>query len=120
MKAKTLWLVFAGGAIGSLLRAFFTTFGVNLWATLAVNVLGAAVLGLVQSAPRFSGDSKQAFWATGFCGGFTTLSGVVLFAVFGKTDDTGVVLAYLIATVVLGIAAFAVAARIGRAMRLND
>ena len=120
MKAKTLWLVFAGGAIGSMLRAFFTTFGVNLWATLAVNILGAAMLGLVQAAPRFSGDSILAFWATGFCGGFTTLSGVVLFAVFGKTDDTGVVLAYLIATVVLGVAAYALAARIGRSMPEND
>ena len=120
MKAKTLWLVFAGGAIGSLFRAFFTTFGVNLWATLAVNIVGAAVLGLVQSAPRFLGDSKQAFWATGFCGGFTTLSGLVLFTVFGKTDDTAVVLGYLIATVVLGVAAYALAALIGRSMRVND
>ena len=114
MKAKTLWLVFAGGAIGSIVRAFATSFGVDLWATLAVNIVGAAMLGLVQTAPRFAGESSQAFWSTGFCGGFTTLSGLVLFVVFGKTDDTGVVLAYVLATVALGVAAYAAFARIGK------
>ena len=114
MKAKTFWLVFAGGAIGSIARAFITTFGADVWATLAVNIVGAAVLGLVQTAPRFAGDNRQAFWATGFCGGFTTLSAVILITVFAKTDDTGVVLAYVLANIVFGIAAYAAFARVGR------
>ena len=117
MKAKTLLLVFAGGAIGSIARAFMTTFGANVWATLAVNVVGAAILGLVQNAPRFAGDNRQAFWATGFCGGFTTLSGIVLVTVFSKTDDTGVVVAYVLANILFGIAAYAAFAKIGKQIK---
>ncbi len=120
MKAKTLWLVFAGGAIGSIARAFLTTFGANVWATLTVNVVGAALLGLIQTAPRFAGEKRQAFWATGFCGGFTTLSGIVLVTVFAKTDDTGIVVAWVLANIVFGIAAYAAFAKIGKQMKAQN
>jgi len=96
-----------------------TTFGANVWATLAVNVVGAAILGLVQTAPRFDGAERQAFWATGFCGGFTTLSGIVIVTIFAKTDDTGVVLAYVLANILFGVAAYAAFAKLGNRLKVQ-
>jgi CrcB protein len=77
--AAGLALVAAGGALGSALRAALTwavaarTHGDTMPATLAANVLGSFVIGvLVQLAPADS--ATRLFLATGVCGGFTTFS----------------------------------------------
>ena len=116
MQARLVWLVFAGGAIGSLVRGFITAFGADLLSTLIVNVLGAAILGLIQHAPHFDGEAKQAFFATGFCGGFTTLSGVALFAVLGGAD-VALTVGYIALTVVASVAAYALWAYLGKSFR---
>ncbi len=74
-----LALVAAGGAIGSALRAALAwavtarTAGDTMPATLAANVLGSFVIGVVvQVAPADS--ATRLFLATGVCGGFTTFS----------------------------------------------
>ena len=80
-------LVFAGGAVGSLLRYIIgglleLTVGASMAGSLSlviVNVAGALALGVISSHPRFTSEDKQSFWAAGFCGGFTTMSGVALF-----------------------------------------
>ena len=118
MQARLVWLVFAGGAIGSLVRGFITAFGADLLSTLIVNVLGAAILGLIQHAPQFEGAGKQAFFATGFCGGFTTLSGVALFAVLGGAD-IAVTIGYVALTVVASVAAYALWAYLGKTFRTS-
>lgn len=116
MRNKTILLVFAGGAIGSLLRAFLTAFGADLTATFLVNFLGACALGLVQHAPQFDTPLKQAFYATGFCGGFTTLSGISLFFVFGNSNLM-VSTVFTVASVVAGLLGYWLWAKLGKTFR---
>lgn len=67
-------LVALGAAVGAPLRFVVASRldGRLPWGTLAVNVLGSALLGAL-SAAALSGDAR-ALLATGFCGGFTTYS----------------------------------------------
>ena len=85
MNAATLpysLLVFAGGGAGAVLRFWAGEWVKSFdwgrqfpWATLAINVLGSFMLGVVATA--FAGDDK-ACWrlllGVGMCGGFTTFS----------------------------------------------
>jgi CrcB protein len=81
------YLVFLGGGIGSVLRyAIGSALELSLGSSLAVsislvivNVAGALFLGIVSFHPHFSTKQNKAFWGSGFCGGFTTMSGVALF-----------------------------------------
>ena len=113
MQNLLVWLVFVGGAIGSLARALATYFGTDLSSMLLVNVFGAAVLGLIQHSDRFEGPAKQALWATGFCGGFTTLSGVAVAAVLAKLDPLTSV-GYVALTAVLAVGFYALATYLGK------
>lgn len=84
---KDFLLVFLGGALGALLR--YLVGGVlelTLGATnagsislLIVNVFGAAFLGYTTTNPSFASEDQRSFWSAGFCGGFTTMSGIALF-----------------------------------------
>lgn len=86
-KVNDYLLVFAGGGIGSVIRygvggLLEITFGSTMAGSLSlliVNVLGAMFLGLVSYHPAFSSDAQKSFWGVGFCGGFTTMSGVAIF-----------------------------------------
>jgi CrcB protein len=80
---KLLPLVFAGGALGTLLRYTIEILLGNLpqgqiIVTSIVNLLGAALLGFVSVHKYFSGQAKQSFWGVGFLGGFTTMSGLAV------------------------------------------
>jgi len=87
MTGKDFYLVFVGGAIGALLRytvggILELSIGSNFAGSLSlllVNVIGAMFLGIVNFHPRFASESKKSFWAAGFCGGFTTMSGIAIF-----------------------------------------
>lgn len=82
-------LVFLGGAIGSMLRhvlhdyiaGFFEFPQSEIIALSVVNLLGSYFLGLVIRHPLFFGNMRQAFFGTGFAGGFTTMSAVTMFIV---------------------------------------
>jgi len=80
---KLLPLVFAGGALGTLLRYTVEILLGNLpqgqiIVTSIVNLLGAALLGFISVHKYFSGQAKQSFWGVGFLGGFTTMSGLAV------------------------------------------
>ncbi|MEY2816410.1 MAG: hypothetical protein RJA78_986 [Actinomycetota bacterium] len=87
MTSRDFSLVFLGGSLGALLRYLIggsleLTLGSSIAGSLSllmVNVLGAMFLGLLNFHPRFSSESNKSFWGAGFCGGFTTMSGVALF-----------------------------------------
>ena len=82
---KSIALVFAGGTLGTLLRfSFDFTLG-SLLSVAAVNVLGSAIIGWINSDPRTSRVGRRQFWAVGFSGGFTTMSGVALLTASGIT-----------------------------------
>lgn len=80
-----LFLVFVGGGVGASLRYAVTLgsvawFGPHYpWGTLAVNVIGSAVMGafagyLLTREPGTGSDALRLFFMTGILGGFTTFS----------------------------------------------
>ncbi|MFM5904160.1 MAG: fluoride efflux transporter FluC [Microbacteriaceae bacterium] len=75
-------LVFAGGALGTLLRALIGAFTENqLVALTVVNLLGSALLGFVHVYPVFESASRKLIWGVGFCGSFTTMSALSLLVI---------------------------------------
>ena len=85
-------LVAAGGAIGSVLRAFLSFLLVSFapWPTLLVNLLGAFFIGIVVKKMELSSnpDFFRAFWIVGLCGGFTTFStfGIEILQFFRQSE----------------------------------
>lgn len=75
-----LLLIGLGGGLGSILRvlvAEITPVGRLPWGTMAANIAGSLVIGIVLAklgAPGRESSHWQAFLALGFCGGFTTFS----------------------------------------------
>jgi CrcB protein len=105
-----LLVVALGGLLGSLGRYGLGVAHPGLATTLAINVVGSLLLGLLVGL-RPHGRWSRPFLGTGVLGGFTTFSA---FAV--QTVDapfaTGIV--YVAATLVLGIGAAAVGLRVAR------
>jgi CrcB protein len=107
----SLALVALGGAFGSVLRYLVSVAGVALWGTafpwgtLAVNILGSACIGIA------GGVGLEGQWrlllVTGVLGGFTTFSAFSLETglLFGRA--WWLAAAYVAASLVLGLAAFA-------------
>ena len=117
MTLGRLLLVFAGGSIGTAARL-----GVALWipdaggfpvATLAVNVLGALLIGILAARlPQTTG--LRVFLGTGVLGGFTTYSAFMTGAVELWADAPLLAFVYAAASLVLGLAAAAAGLRLGR------
>jgi CrcB protein len=126
MNLSLILAVAAGGAIGSVTR-LAVGFGVTRlmgpafpWGTLLVNIAGSFIIGvLVESfALRWhQTQARQALHTVGFCGGFTTFSTFSLdaFALFQR-GETGLAAAYVIASVVLSIAALLAGLQVVRAI----
>ena len=91
--APAIWrialLVAAGGALGAMLRFLLTVLDPTVttptlvevpWATLTVNVLGSLGLGALNGVleVREGRPWMRPLLGTGLCGGFTTMSAVVL------------------------------------------
>jgi CrcB protein len=108
-------LVFLGGGLGAALRH-----GVNIGAarwlgagfpygTLAVNVTGSLVMGLLAGYLALKGDAPQhwrLFLATGVLGGYTTFSAFSLdVAVLHQRGALALALGYVLVSVALSILA---------------
>lgn len=111
-------LVFLGAGFGGALRH-----GVNVlalrhlppgfpWGTLAINVLGSLVMGIVAGAFAARIDASQSlrlFLATGVLGGFTTFSAFSLeVMLLHERGASAQALLYALASVLLSVAALAV------------
>lgn len=116
-RAGLLLAVFLGGAVGTLARAAVVeSLGRDdpaawPWATLGVNLFGALLLGWWSTrlgrAPG-ADPRLRPFLATGLCGGLTTFSTLQLELVdLARADAGGTAAGYLVASVVLGLAAVA-------------
>lgn len=76
----TVLLVFLGGTIGAPARYLLDRYvqrrrgGAFPWGTLAVNVFGCLVLGLLTGAAQALPGDLVVFAGTGFCGALTTFS----------------------------------------------
>lgn len=98
--------VAAAGGLGAGLRWLLVAAGPDLVVTLTINTVGAFLLAvLVARQPR---AQVRAVLGTGLLGGFTTFSALAVQAV---AADLPQAVAYLAATVVLGLAAARLGAR---------
>jgi CrcB protein len=106
-------LVAAGGAVGSMLRHGLSllaagTLGTGFpWGTLAVNVLGSAGIGIAAGL-GLQGEARLLL-VTGLLGGFTTFSAFSLETGLLFERAWWLAAAYVVASLVLGLAAFALA-----------
>lgn len=116
ISSKELALVFAGGAIGALLRYFIAVAleqsvgptNANVLSLFIVNIAGATFLGWINTKP---GPVNQLFWGVGFSGGFTTMSGV---AILTYTQAPVLVLPTLAIMFGLGFIGYAAGSNLGR------
>jgi CrcB protein len=102
------WVV-VGGAVGAVVRHLVSRWlngDTAPWGTLAVNVAGSFLLGVVLAA---AGPAAVALVGTGFCGALTTYSTFAL-----ETAELPRVraVAYAAASLVLGLAAVALGAAV--------
>ncbi|WP_020178193.1 fluoride efflux transporter CrcB [Methylopila sp. M107] len=115
-----------GGALGSVAR-----YGVNVWTmrafgpgfpwgTLAVNVFGGLVMGLLAAIFALKAEAPpeaKLFLMTGVLGGFTTFSAFSLDSVaLWERGEVGLAGTYVAASVVLSIGALAAGLALGRAL----
>ena len=121
-----LLIVAAGGALGAMARYGVGAFAVRLfpaaqwpWGTLAVNVLGGLLMGLLTGWLAFRGglnsESIRLFAAVGVLGGFTTFSAFSLeTALMIERRQFAMAGGYAAASVVLSIAALFVGLMVAR------
>jgi CrcB protein len=113
---QTLLLVAGGGATGAVLRYLVGVQAVRTmghgwpYGTLAVNVLGGLLMGVLVGLLAFRGGADQEKWrlllGVGVLGGFTTFSAFSLeVALMIERREWGGALGYSLASVVLSVAA---------------
>jgi fluoride exporter len=114
-------VVFLGGMAGTAVRVGVTELlptGAYAWGLLAVNVLGALLLGLLferLQEQRLARGRRWALWGPGFLGALTTFSAFQLEVVDAMRDgDWKYGVLYLLATLGLGLPAAALGRRLGR------
>lgn len=117
----TTLLVGLGGLLGVLARFGITRLTLHheslLWSTVAINVSGSFVLGLLAAESWFSRDVREAI-GVGFLGGFTTFSTFSVQAVLEvDAGRPGRAIVYVAASVLGGLAAAAAGYALGRALR---
>ena len=121
--------VFVGGCLGGLSRygltvAFPASSTEWPWAVLVVNVVGSFLLGLllVLLLERWPSTTLvRPLLGTGFCGGFTTMSSVVVTADRLVAGGQGpMAFAYVATTAVAGLAAAGAGLLVGRAVAVGD
>ena len=126
---RELAAIFAGGCIGALARAALAQ-GLPVrpdawpWATFAVNILGALLLGylITRLQERLPPSMyRRAFLGTGFCGALTTFSTLMveLLRMIEGSHWT-LALGYAAASVCCGLAAIFVSTKLVRRARLGS
>jgi CrcB protein len=107
-----------GGLLGVLSRYGLSRLTLHhhglLWTTVAINVVGSFVLGMLVAAGWFSRDVREGI-GVGFLGGFTTFSTFsVQIVMEADAGEASTAVAYLTASVIGGIAAAAAGYAFGR------
>jgi fluoride exporter len=125
---RELAAIYAGGAVGALARAGLATTSSAAdgtrwpWATFAVNVVGAFLLGwlatrLQERLPLSA--YRRPLLGTGFCGALTTFSTMQLELVrMLDAHRYGLAAGYVAASLALGYAAVHLATALGRRVRI--
>ena len=125
MNLQLILAVAAGGALGSVARYLVGVGSTKLfglafpWGTLIINIAGSFLIGAFVEMFALKWDLPQearVFLTVGICGGFTTFSTFSLDAyVLMERGDWGPAAAYMVASVVLSIAALVGALHLVRA-----
>jgi len=126
LNIQSILAVAAGGALGAVVRYLVAIgsgrlFGTDFpWGTLIINVTGSFLIGLFAAlfATRWNvPQTARIFLTVGICGGYTTFSTFSLDAWYlierGQSWASGI---YMIASVVLSVAALVAAMQIIRAI----
>jgi CrcB protein len=116
---RTLAVVVAGGAVGVLARATIVTpleGEATVWVTVAINIIGSFLLGVVVGALGDDYPRWRAFLGTGVLGGFTTYSAFAVHSVEALSTPV-VMLAVVAASVVGGVVAAVAGLLLGRRVR---
>lgn len=122
---QQIFLVMVGGALGAGAR-----FGLAQWvsarfapgfpvATLVVNIAGCFIMGMLTAwlARSAAGEALRLFVGVGMLGGFTTFSAFSLdWWMLMERGATGAALAYVAASVIGALAAFALGIMLVRAL----
>jgi CrcB protein len=126
MEPKFILAVAAGGAFGSVARYLVAIGSGRLfgpafpWGTLIINVTGSALIGVFAGLFALKWDIPQAariFLTVGVCGGFTTFSTFSLDAWYLlERGQVTASMAYMLASVVLSLAALVGALHVVRAL----
>jgi fluoride exporter len=109
---KNIILVGLGSSIGGVLRYAISLMvkSTNFpYATLMVNILGSFVIGIIFALGiknQTNQEQIKLFFATGICGGFTTLSAFSLENMeLLKSENYTIAFLYIAATIILSITA---------------
>lgn len=87
-----------------------------IWSTVAINVVGSFLLGLLVAEHWFGRDVREGL-GVGFLGGFTTFSTFSVQAVLEvEAGEPGRAVGYVLASVLGGLLAAAAGYRLGRLM----
>ncbi|MBP6043443.1 MAG: CrcB family protein [Rhodoluna sp.] len=108
---RAISLTFVGGASGTLLRWLLGDIFDMVTMLWVANILGTALLGFVNGDAWFNTENRKAFWAVGFCGGFTTMSGIALWQFYGTFSWLAIVVMFA-----LGLLAYFVGLKLGSRM----
>lgn len=116
----TTLLVAVGGTLGVLARYGIGRLTLHtealLWSTVAINIVGSFLLGLLVAGHWFARDVREGI-GVGFLGGFTTFSTFSVQVVM-ETDagEPGRAAGYLLVSVLGGVAAAACGYALGRSL----
>ncbi len=121
---QTIVAIALGGALGALSRHFMARSVMHMlglgfpYGTLAVNILGSFLMGLIVAllAFRFNlSTHMQAFLTVGFLGGFTTFSAFSLEVVnLIERNETGLGALYITLSVLMAVGALFIGMKLGR------
>lgn len=122
---KDLLFVALGGGIGSSLRYLTSRVVVKLVSgnliflgTFTANIIGSLLIGLLSGWMLINQPDNQTFrllFIVGFCGGYTTFSTFALENMrLIELNQWGILTAYVLASVVLGVLAVWVGVRLAR------
>jgi len=119
----TLLQVALGGALGASARYLTGVAAVRVmgpgfpWGTLAVNVAGSFLMGVIVVVLAHTGNRFAPFVMTGILGGFTTFSAFSLDALtLYERGQAGLAAAYVLASVLLSLMAIVAGLLVARAL----
>jgi CrcB protein len=116
----TTLFVAVGGTLGVLSRWGITRLTLHhdalLWSTVGINIVGSFLLGLLVAEHWFGRDLREGL-GVGFLGGFTTFSTFSVQAVLEVDGgNTGTAVAYVLVSVLGGLAAATAGYALGRTL----